>query len=82
MGYRQGVVQGKGLLRQRKRALQGLGVRTPAQDPLMLVGPTQPRVRLGILRVQGKGFLKHLPRLGIGLFREAPKVLHPAQEES
>ena len=80
MGCGQGVVQGKSLLRQRQRALQGLGVRTPAQDPLHPVGPTQPRVRLGILRVQGNGFLKHLPCLGIGLFREAAIILHPAQE--
>ena len=34
MGYRQGVIQGNSLLRQRQRSLQGLGVRTPAKDPL------------------------------------------------
>ncbi len=45
-----------------------------------MVGVTQPRVRLGILRVQRNGFLPQLLRLGIGLFRDAIKGLHPAQE--
>ena len=63
-----------------QRALQRLRILTPAPDPLRRVGPTQPRVRLGILRVQRNRFLKQLPGLGIGLFRVAVKALQPAQE--
>ena len=44
------------------------------------VARTQARIRLGILRVQRDGFLIHLPRLDIGLFRVARLILHPAQE--
>src|SRR5207245_168128 len=80
MGYRQGIIQGKSLLRHFKHSLQGLGVRTPAKDPLCPVGVTQMRVRLRILWVQFNGLLIQLPCLSSGLFRDAEMILLPAQE--
>ena len=85
MGPRQGVIQRYGSLRQFARPLQGLRVQIPLLHPFKKVGMTQPRVRLGIRRVERNGSLKQLSRLGIRLFlrrieKGTEKSLSPAQD--
>src|SRR5690348_17406734 len=79
MSVRQGVIEGKGLLRELRSPIQSIRILAQLGVPTPQIVFAQERIGVRIAGVQLDSFLEHLSCLGIFLLRESPVITQPTQ---